>query len=32
MGTAMFLLGLRLRRIHDQAVSQNEYGERGLSG
>jgi uncharacterized membrane protein HdeD (DUF308 family) len=32
MGVAMLLLGLRLRRIHDQARRQNEYGERGLPG
>jgi uncharacterized membrane protein HdeD (DUF308 family) len=29
-GGAMTMLGLRLRRIHTQAVRQNEYAERGL--
>jgi uncharacterized membrane protein HdeD (DUF308 family) len=30
IGAAFFLLGLRLRRVFDQARRQNEYGERGL--
>jgi uncharacterized membrane protein HdeD (DUF308 family) len=32
MGVAMVMLGLRLRRIRQQAVRQGEYAERGLSG
>jgi uncharacterized membrane protein HdeD (DUF308 family) len=32
MGVAMLLLGLRLRRIRQQAVRQGEYAERGLPG
>ena len=31
-GAAMAILGFRLRRIHSQAVRQNEYAERGLPG
>jgi uncharacterized membrane protein HdeD (DUF308 family) len=30
IGATFFLLGLRLRRVFDQARRQNEYGERGL--
>lgn len=29
-GTTMAILGFRLRRLHQQAVRQNEYAERGL--
>jgi uncharacterized membrane protein HdeD (DUF308 family) len=30
IGATFFLLGLRLRRIHERAKQQNEYAERGL--
>jgi uncharacterized membrane protein HdeD (DUF308 family) len=32
MGATMVLLGLRLRRIREQAVRQGEYAERGIAG
>jgi uncharacterized membrane protein HdeD (DUF308 family) len=31
-GTSMAILGFRLRRLHQQAVRQNEYAEHGLTG